>query len=139
MHKYVQQCLENRRAARPAKESYRIPNGKGILQNLLHILRNLLCGEVIVLQYLVYVIAVEELLLETKVQYLHVGVTVETRDLLSEAAVEYAVLKGDDHVVIRLEALEQVSIHAGDIVRVDKSRLYAGLFLDERRRLFPSG
>ena len=45
-------------------------------------LRNLLCGEVIVLQYLVYVIAVEELLLETKVQYLHVGVTVETRDLL---------------------------------------------------------
>ena len=38
--------------------------------------------------------------------------------------------------MIRLEALEQVSIHAGDIVRVDKSRLYAGLFLDERRRLF---
>ena len=136
MHKYVQQCLENRRAARPAEESYRIPNGKGILQNLLHILRNLLCGEVIVLQYLVYVIAVEELLLETEVQHLNVGITVKTRDLLSEAAVEYAVLEGDDHVVIRLEALEQVSIHAGDIVRVDKSRLYAGIFLDERRRLF---
>ena len=64
------------------------------LENLLHILRNLLCGEVIVLQYLVYVIAVEELLLETKVQYLHVRIAVETRDLLSEAAVEYAVLKG---------------------------------------------
>lgn len=136
MHKYVQQCLENRRAARPTEESYRIPNGKGILQNLLHILCNLLCGEVIVLQYLVYVIAVEELLLEAEVQHLNVGITVETRDLLSEAAVEYAVLEGDDHVVIRLEALEQVSIHAGDIVRVDKSRLYAGLFLDERRRLF---
>ena len=113
-----------------------MPNGKGILQNLLHILCNLLCGEVIVLQYLVYVIAVEELLLEAEVQHLNVGITVETRDLLSEAAVEYAVLEGDDHVVIRLEALEQVSIHAGDIVRVDKSRLYAGLFLDERRRLF---
>lgn len=52
-------------------------NGKGILQNLLHILCNLLCGEVIVLQYLVYVIAVEELLLETKVQYLNVGITVK--------------------------------------------------------------
>lgn len=53
MHKYVQQCLENRRAARSVEESYRIPNGKGILQNLFHILCNLLCGEVIVLQYLV--------------------------------------------------------------------------------------
>ena len=89
----------------------------------------------IVLQYLVDVIAVEKLLLETEVQHLHVGITVETRDLLTEAAVEYAVLKGDDHIVIRLEALEQVSIHAGDIVRVDEGRLYAGLFLDERRRL----
>ena len=67
-----------------------MPNGKGILQNLLHILRNLFCGEVIVLQYLVYVIAVEEFLLETKVQYLHVGVTVETRDLLSEIALGLA-------------------------------------------------
>ena len=112
-----------------------MPNGKGILQNLL-ILCNLLCGEVIVLQYLVYVIAVEKLLLETKVQYLHVRIAVEPRDLLTEAAVEYAVLEGDDYIVIRLEALEQVSIHASDIVRVDKSRLYAGLFLDERRRLF---
>ena len=55
------------------------------LENLLHILCNLLCGEVIVLQYLVYVIAVEELLLETKVQYLNVGITVKTRDLLSKA------------------------------------------------------
>ena len=71
-----------------------MPNGKGILQNLLHILRNLFCGEVIVLQYLVYVIAVEKLLLETEVQYLHVRIAVETRDLLSEAAVEYAVLEG---------------------------------------------
>ena len=60
MHKYVQQCLENHRATRPAEESYRMPNRKGILQNLLHILRNLLCGEVIVPQYLVYVIAVEK-------------------------------------------------------------------------------
>ena len=73
-----------------------MPNGKGILQNLLHILRNLLCGEVIVLQYLVYVIAVEKFLFETEVQYLHVRIAVETRDLLSEAAVEYAVLEGDD-------------------------------------------
>ena len=89
----------------------------------------------IVLQYLVDIIAVEELLLETEVQHLHVGIAVETRDLLTEAAVEYAVLKGDDHIVIRLETLEQVSIHAGDIVRVDQGRLYAGLFLDERRRL----
>ena len=32
-----------------------------------------------------WTIAVEELLLETKVQYLHVGITVETRDLLSKA------------------------------------------------------
>ena len=62
------------------------------LENLLHILRNLLCGEVIVLQYLVYVIAVEKLLLEAEVQHLNVGITVKTRDLLSEAAVEYAVL-----------------------------------------------
>lgn len=61
-----------------------MPNGKGILQNLLHILRNLLCGEVIVLQYLVYVIAVEKFLFETEVQYLHVRIAVETRDLLSE-------------------------------------------------------
>ena len=71
-----------------------MPNRKGILQNLLHILRNLLCGEVIVPQYLVYVIAVEKFFFETEVQYLHVRIAVETRDLLSEAAVEYAVLEG---------------------------------------------
>ena len=76
-----------------------MPNGKGILQNLLHILRNLLCGEVIVLQYLVYVIAVEELLLETKVQYLHVRVTVETRNLLTEASIQDAVLQRDHNIM----------------------------------------
>ena len=41
------------------------------------------------------------------------GVTVETRDLLSEAAVEYANLKGDDYVDPPRGLRSRPGIHAG--------------------------
>ena len=54
----------------------------------------------ICLQHLIYIVSVEEFLFQTEAESFYAAVSVETCDLLTKSAVENAVFKSDDNIVI---------------------------------------
>ena len=85
-----------------------------------YVRRNLGGGEVVLTRECIGVVAVEELLRQTVVPYAYaLLVSIERRDLLSEAAWEDAVLDGEDEAVGLGEGGEELRIQSREIERVD--------------------